>query len=283
VPCPQRRLVRVGHSPDPDDAFMFYGIATGRLDPGPFEIQQVLEDIEGLNRRALHGELELTAASAHAVPYVADRYELLDCGASFGDGYGPLLVGRKGADGDKLFHETIAVPGLWTSACLALKLWAGRELDLEVVAFDRIPEEVARGRVGAGVLIHEAQLTFETFGLEAVVDLGSWWARTHDGLPLPLGVNLVRRDLGEDGVLLGRLLRQSIAYSLEHREQALDYALRFGRGIGRELADTFVSRYVNRSSLELGERGRLAIRTFLEEGARAGFVPAASRLDVLVP
>lgn len=274
-----RRRVRIGHSPDPDDAFMFHGIASGRVSVEPFEIEQVLEDIESLNRRALRGELELTAASVHACAYVADRYAVLDCGASVGDGYGPVVVSREQLDREELAGKRIAVPGRLTSACLALRLWAGRDLDLEVVPFDRIPEHVARGKADAGVLIHEAQLTFEQLGLRRVVDLGSWWAATHDGLPLPLGVNAVRRDLGEDMGRLARLLRRSIAYGLDHREEALDHALRFARGLDRTLADGFVARYVNHWTVELGERGRLAIAVFLEEAARAGAVPAAPALE----
>ncbi len=274
------RRVRLGHSPDPDDAFMFYGLAAGRVNGEGFEFEHVLEDIETLNRRALAAELEISAVSVHAFAHLADRYALMSCGASMGDGYGPIVVAREPLAPGDLAGKKIAVPGRLTSAYLALRLWAGRDLDVEVMPFDRIPEHVAEGRAAAGLLIHEGQLTFGRLGLLKVADLGMWWAGTHEGLPLPLGANAVRRDLGAKTMeRLTRLVRRSIAYGLDHREEALEHALRFGRGLDRELADRFVGMYVNEWTLDLGDRGRLAVRTFLEEGARAGLVPPVARLD----
>lgn len=268
------RHVRVGHSPDPDDAFMFYGIAAGKVDTAGFEIEQVLEDIETLNRRALEGQLEVSAVSIHAYSHLEERYALMPCGASMGDGYGPCVVARTPLKPAELAGKTIAVPGKLTSAFLALRLFLGRDFEHVVVPFDQILDAVQSGRVDAGLIIHEGQLTYGGLGMHLVVDLGIWWAETHDGLPLPLGGNVVRKDLGVEVSTLTRVLKDSIEYGLDHRKEALDYAMDFGRGLDRPLADRFVGMYVNELTRDYGERGRRAIETFLAEGSSAGLVPA---------
>ena len=279
-----QNLVRVGHSPDPDDAFMFYGIASGAVDTAGFEVEQVLEDIESLNRRALAGELEVTAVSIHAYAHLADRYALMSCGASMGDGYGPVVVAREAMTLEELAGRTVAIPGTLTSAYLALRLALGREFEYRVVPFDQILEDVAGGRADAGLIIHEGQLTYSRLGLHNVVDLGVWWAERTGGLPLPLGGNVVRRDLGDGTMrLLTRIIRDSIAYGLEHREPALSYALDYGRGLDSPMADRFVGMYVNELTRDYGERGREAIRRFLDEGSAAGIVPTLPELKFVTP
>ena len=276
----QVRTARVGHSPDPDDAFMFYGIASGKVDSRGFAIEQVLEDIESLNRRALAGELEVSAVSIHAYAHLADRYALMPCGASMGDGYGPIVVAREPMDPATLGQRRVAVPGTLTSAFLALRLFVGRDFPYEVVPFDRILAAVADGRAEAGLVIHEGQLTFAGEGLHRVVDLGAWWGERTGGLPLPLGGNAVRRDLGAEVMRnLTAVLRDSITYGLDHRDEALHYAMDFGRGLDRGLADRFVGMYVNDFTRDYGERGRQAVRRFLDEGAGAGLVPALPRVE----
>ncbi|HXV75980.1 MAG TPA: MqnA/MqnD/SBP family protein [Candidatus Polarisedimenticolaceae bacterium] len=276
----ETRLVRIGHSPDPDDAFMFHGIATGAVDTGPFRVEQVLEEIESLNRRALRGELEVSAVSIHAYAHLAERYALMHCGASMGDGYGPCVVARRAFDPGELAHRTIAIPGTLTSAYLALRLLVGGPLRYDVLPFDRIPQAVLDGRVDAGLIIHEGQITYPREGLRLVVDLGRWWGERTGGLPLPLGGNVVRRDLGrETMVALTRMLEQSIDHGLRHRDPALAYALDFGRGLDRELTDRFVGMYVNDLTRDYGERGREAIRRFLAEGCAAGVVPPVDTIE----
>jgi 1,4-dihydroxy-6-naphthoate synthase len=274
------RRIRIGHSPDPDDAFMYYAIAKGKVETSGYAVEQVLEDIESLNRRALAGELEVTALSIHAYAHLADRYALMSCGASMGDGYGPIVVARDAMSRDDLARATVAIPGTMTSAYLAMRLFLGREFDVVVVPFDRILDEVASGRADAGLVIHEGQLTFASLGLHKIVDLGVWWAQTHEGLPLPLGGNAVRKDLGVPTMrALTRMYRDSIAFALAHRAEALAYAKDFGRGLDDGLNDRFVGMYVNDLTLDYGERGREAIRRFLEEGAAAGIVPKIAPVD----
>ena len=269
---PDRRVVRIGHSPDPDDAFMFYGLASGKVPTGAYAVEQVLSDIESLNRLALRGGIEVTAVSIHAYAYLADRYLLLPCGASMGDGYGPILVTREPAGVDDLKTMTIAVPGRLTSASLALRLALG-EVRTVVMPFDRILEAVGRGEAEAGLLIHEGQLTYAGAGVHKVLDLGEWWQRL-TGLPLPLGGNAIRRDLGPRAIAeIGAFFRDSIAFGLAHRPEALTYALDFGRGIGRPLADRFVGMYVNDFTLDYGPIGRRAIAEFLSRGHQAGAIP----------
>lgn len=271
-------LIRVGHSPDPDDAFMFYALAQDKIPTGPYRFEHELVDIETLNRRALAGELELTALSLHAYAYLADRYVLCTCGASMGEDYGPMVVAAAPRALEELRHQPIAVPGTLTTAYLVLRLCLGRDFSAVVVPFDQILEAVAAGeyrgqRVAAGLVIHEGQLTYDRAGLHLVVDLGRWWmAQTK--LPLPLGANGVRRDLGPQAAReINRLLRESIAYGLTHREEALSYALQFGRGLERGQADRFVGMYVNDWTLDFGPRGREAVRELLARGHAAGVIP----------
>lgn len=273
-------LIRLAHSPDPDDAFMFYGLATGRVDPGPYAFEHILEDIQTLNERAMRGEYEMTAISIHAYPYVADRYRLTRCGCSMGDGYGPRLVAREPLAPEQLRGRTIAVPGHMTTAFLTLQLLLGRDgFEPKVVMFDQIPRAVAEGRVDAGLVIHEGQLTYAAEGLAMVLDLGVWWQQ-RTGLPLPLGGNVVRRDLGDEHAQrLTQIMQASIRYSLEHRDEAVAYALKFGRGLDSALADRFVGMYVNDWTLDYGEKGREAVRRLLAEGAAAGLVPQVGEID----
>jgi 1,4-dihydroxy-6-naphthoate synthase len=280
------RTITLGHSPDPDDAFMFYALASGAIDTGPYRFVHELGDIETLNRRARARELELTALSFAAYPHLAADYQLLSCGASVGSGYGPLLVGRSREIA--LEGATIAIPGLTTTAALALHLFAaqaapGIELKTRVVPFDRIAEMVASGDADLGLLIHEGQLTYRRDGLEAVVDLGRWWGE-ETGLPLPLGGNAVRRDLGVQVIAdLADLLKSSIEFALAHRPAALAHAGAFGRGLKPAETDRFVGMYVNEWTIDLGERGRRAVGLLLERGHAAGLVPAVRELDFAVP
>jgi 5,8-dihydroxy-2-naphthoate synthase len=268
------RRVRIGHSPDPDDAFMYYAIAKGKVDTGGYAVVQVLEDIESLNRRALAGELEVTAISIHAYAHLAGRYALMACGASMGDGYGPIVVARAPFAPRELARKTIAIPGTLTSAFLALRLYLGDEFPFVVVRFDEILDAVAAGRADAGLIIHEGQLTYAGRGLVKIVDLGAWWGDRTGGLPLPLGGNAVRKDLGADAMrALTKMYRDSIAFGLEHRAEALGYAMAFGRGLDDRLNDRFVGMYVNDLTLDYGERGRRSIQRFLDEGTAAGIVP----------
>ncbi len=275
-----RRIVRIGHSPDPDDAFMFFGIASERVDLRGFEFRQVLEDIESLNRRASQGEIEVTAVSVHAYAHLAERYALMSCGASMGDGYGPLVVARSPIPVERLAACTVAVPGTLTSAFLALRLCLGRDFDYRVIPFDRILAAVSERRAEAGLIIHEGQLTYASERLVKVLDLGAWWADRTDGLPLPLGANVVRRDLGVEAMgALTAVLRDSIEYGLAHREEALAYAREYGRGLDAPMTDRFVGMYVNGFTRDYGERGRAAVRRFLEEGAAAGVIPTVPAME----
>ncbi|HMQ14917.1 MAG TPA: ABC transporter substrate-binding protein [Phycisphaerae bacterium] len=275
-------LIRLAHSPDPDDAFMFYGLSSGGVDPGPYEFEHVLEDIQTLNERAMRGQYEISAISIHAYPYVAQRYALCSCGSSMGDNYGPMVIARAPLAVEQLAGRTIAVPGLMTTAFLGLSLLLGKDrFTPRVVMFDQIPDAVARGEYDAGLIIHEGQLTFERLGLHLVVDLGQWWMQ-RTGLPLPLGGNVIRRDLGrETSNDLHRIMRASIRYSLDHREQAVAYALRFGRGLDQALADRFVGMYVNEWTIDYGERGRQAVLRLLREGAAAGLTPDPGQIEFL--
>ena len=266
--------IRVAHSPDSDDAFMFYALAEGLVDTEGLSYVHELQDIESLNQRALRGELEVTAVSIHAYAFLTDRYALLPSGASMGDRYGPRLVSRTPASRPDVRGKRIAVPGPKTSAYLALRLY---EPDFEVVftPFDEIEDAVLSGHVDLGLLIHEGQLTFGDRGLHLIVDLGEWWFG-ETGLPLPLGGNVVRKDFGSEKMgMIARHLKDSIAYGLNHRNEALDHAMKFARGLDRGKADTFVGMYVNDWTLDYGERGREAIREFLSRGVAAGIIPHA--------
>ncbi|MGB9688767.1 menaquinone biosynthesis family protein [Thermogutta sp.] len=270
--------IRVGHSPDPDDAFMFYALAAEKIPTGRYRFVHELVDIETLNQRAIRGELELTALSFHAYARVRERYILCRCGASMGNGYGPLLVARHSLSRDELRRGPIAVPGRWTSAFLALRLYLGEDFPFIVVPFDEIPRKVAEGHYGdqpvlAGLLIHEGQLTFAREGLVKLVDLGEWWTST-TGLPLPLGGNAIRRDLApEIRRDVHRLLRESIDYALAHRDEALACAMQYARDLDHSLADRFVGMYVNRWTQELGSQGEEAVRLFLRRGFEVGALP----------
>jgi 1,4-dihydroxy-6-naphthoate synthase len=269
-----RDRIRIGHSPDPDDAFMYYAIAKGKVDTAGYDVEQVLEDIESLNRRALLGELEVTAISIHAYAHLADRYALMACGASMGDGYGPIVVARESFSPGELSGKTVAIPGTLTSAYLALRLYLEGEFPFIVVPFDEIIEAVSSGRADAGLIIHEGQLTYKDRNLVKLVDLGVWWGTRTGGLPLPLGGNAVRRDLGSNAMrALTKMYKDSIAFGLANRAEALSYAKAFGRGLDEELNDRFVGMYVNDLTLDYGERGRRSIQLFLDAGTAAGLVP----------
>ncbi len=270
--------IRVGHSPDADDAFMFYALAADKIDTGRYFFRHELVDIETLNRRAFEGDLELTALSLHAYGHLTDRYVLCTCGASMGDGYGPMLVARQKQPLEEFRLSTIAVPGLLTTAYLALRLCLGMEFRPVVVPFDQILDAVVTGdykghRIDAGLIIHEGQLTYTDQKLELIVDTGKWW-QEQTGLPLPLGANGVRKDLGHATISdVQRLLKASIEYGLSHRQDALDYALGFGRGLERAKADQFVGMYVNDWTLDFGPRGRQAVTELLARGHAAGVIP----------
>jgi 1,4-dihydroxy-6-naphthoate synthase len=274
-----KQLIRVGHSPDPDDAFMFYALAHDKLDTGDLEFRHQLEDIETLNRRALQGELEVSAVSIHAYAFLQDKYELLPSGCSMGDKYGPMVIARKPMKPADLTKLTIAVPGTLTTAFLALRLLLPEDFKYEVVPFDQIIAQVKAGKYDAGLIIHEGQLTFQNDGLHLVADLGVWW-HEKTGLPLPLGGNVIRRDLGKPTMQrISELLKQSIRYGLEHRDAALTYALQYARDMDRALADRFVGMYVNDWTLDYGPRGRAAVARLLDEGHRRGFLPKAIQAE----
>jgi 1,4-dihydroxy-6-naphthoate synthase len=269
-----RRTIRVGHSPDSDDAFMFYALTHDKLDNHDLHFVHQLEDIETLNRRALQGELEVSAISIHAFAHLADKYALLASGCSMGDRYGPMLITREPATLESLKGKTIAIPGTLTTAYLALQLCLGKDVKTTVMPFDQILPAVAEGRVEVGLIIHEGQLYYEAKGLHKVVDLGQWWFE-QTGLPLPLGGNVVRKDLGDDLVReIARLLKASIQYALDHREEALAYALKYARDLDPKLADRFVGMYVNEWTVDYGPRGREAVRLLLSRAAEAGIIPA---------
>jgi 1,4-dihydroxy-6-naphthoate synthase len=264
--------IAIAHSPDSDDAFMFYGLASGKVPTGDLEIEHVLSDIEWLNRAAFEGRYEISAVSFHAYAHLTDRYILLPHGASMGDRYGPIVVSRAAVP-STLDGVRVAIPGTLTTAFLALRLYRP-DVAYDVMPFDQIQEAVLDGRAQAGLLIHEGQLTYADEGLRKVVDLGEWWADRTVGLPLPLGGNVIRRDLGEATIArLSRLLHDSIAYALEHREEAVAYAMQFGRGLDRAKTDRFVGMYVNELTLEYGDRGREAVRRLLGEAGEKGLIP----------
>jgi 1,4-dihydroxy-6-naphthoate synthase len=265
--------ITVAHSPDSDDAFMFYGLASGGVTTDGIHVEHLLADIETLNRAAFDGRYEVTAVSFHAYALLTGKYLLLRHGASMGDRYGPVVVARPDRP-LSLEGIRVAVPGLLTTAYLALKLYAPH-VEVEVMPFDRIQEAVHEGKADAGLLIHEGQLTYSGEGLRKIVDLGEWWAGKTGGLPLPLGGNVIRRDLGPVNIAkISSMLHNSIAYGLEHREEALDYAMKFGRGLDRKQADRFVGMYVNELTLDYGERGRAAVQRLMDEAYDAGLIPA---------
>jgi len=273
----------LGHSPDPDDAFMFYALAKHLLPTPGYEFEHILQDIQTLNERATRAELDITAISIHAYAYVLKDYALLRSGASMGDNYGPMIVGKRAFTRDKLRSYRIAVPGLMTSAFLALQLFLGvpaKQLNFVVVPFDEIFEAIARGDADAGLIIHEGQLTYETEGLVLSADLGQWWHEETGGLPLPLGGNAVKKSLGQKAISeLSQILYDSIKYGLDHRAAGVAHALPLGRGLDSVLADKFIGMYVNELTLDYGDRGKKGVREFLDRAHHAGLIPAPVELE----
>lgn len=272
------REITIGHSPDPDDAFMFYALTHGKLDTAGLTFKEVIQDIESLNHRAVEGELDVTAISVHAYGYVMDKYALLTSGGSFGDRVGPIVVARKPMEVGELADDRIAVPGTMTSAYLLLKLLL-MNFKFEVVPFDKIMDAVKNGEVDAGLLIHEGQITYKQAGLHKVTDLGEWWD-ADTGLPVPLGVNAVRKDLGKQLMRkISELITQSIQYALAHREEAVTHAMKYGRGMDAAMTDRFVGMYVNSWTLDMGSKGREAIARLLTRAYHAALVPRPVHLE----
>jgi 1,4-dihydroxy-6-naphthoate synthase len=268
----ETRTITVAHSPDSDDAFMFYGLATNKIDTGDLRFEHTLEDIQTLNEKATRGVYDVTAVSFHAYAYVSDRYALLPHGASIGEGYGPIVVAREPHGVGDIARLKVAVPGTMTSAFLALRILCP-DFEYAVVPFDQIIAAVQAGDADAGLLIHEGQLFYQRLGLHKVVDLGEWWKERHD-LPLPMGGNVIRRDLGPETVArVSEYLRQSIQFSLDNRRDALEYAMQFARDMDTELADRFVGMWVNQLTLDYTERGRRAVQLLLDEGFERGIIP----------
>jgi 1,4-dihydroxy-6-naphthoate synthase len=272
------REITLGHSPDPDDAFMFYALADGKIDTQWLRFRHIIEDIETLNRRAMNAELDVTAVSIHAYAYVLDEYALLQSGASMGDDYGPLVVAPNPMTVDELRRCRIAVPGLMTTAYLTLRLCLG-EVDTVVIPFDQIMDAVSEGKTDAGLLIHEGQLTYSARGFSKVIDLGQWW-KAETGLPLPLGGNAIKKSLGPDLIhLVSDILRESIEYGLANRKIAVRHAMAYGRGMEEGLTDKFVGMYVNDYTIDYGERGREGVRLLLDRGFKAGVIPTPVNLE----
>ncbi len=274
----EKRTITVAHSPDSDDAFMFYGLATNKLETDGLKFEHTLKDIQSLNEDALNGVFDVTAISFHAYAYISDKYALLPHGASIGDNYGPILVSKEPRKAEEIPSMKIAIPGEMTSAFLALRIY-NQDFEYEVVPFDEIMDEVQSGKFDAGLLIHEGQLFYKQLGLDKILDLGEWWFE-RTGLPLPMGGNAIRRDLGEDLMKkVSRCLHQSIEYSMENREDALAYAMQFARDMPPELADRFVAMWVNDLTLDYGTRGREAVKLLLQEGYEKGIIPHKTEVD----
>jgi len=275
-----KRDIRVAHSPDSDDAFMFYALATRKIDTGDFNYIHLLNDIETLNRKALEGEYEVSAVSFHAYAYLSKQYALLSCGASMGRNYGPIVVSGKPMQAKTLVEKVVAIPGTLTTAFLALKLFEPK-VKYEVVAFDKILEEVQKGKYEAGLLIHEGQLTYREMGMHKVLDLGEWWLE-RTGLPLALGGNVIKRDLGRETMeRVGQDIRKSIQYGLDHREEAMAYAIQFSRGLDTQKADRFIGMYVNELTLDYGAEGREAVSRLLDEAHEKGIIPKKVDLEFI--
>ena len=278
-----KRTLTLGHSPDPDDAFMFYGLAKGLVPTRGYQFEHILQDIQTLNERATRGELDISAVSIHAYAYVSNQYALLPSGASMGDGYGPMLVAKQKLSREEIWRKKIAVPGTMTSAFLALQLWLGKaakEFNYVVVPFDEIFRTVGSGAAEVGLIIHEGQLTYKNEGLVVCEDLGVWWGKQNDGLPLPLGGNVIhKRFTPEVRKQISDILTASIRFSLDHRAEAVQHALQFARDMGCELADKFVGMYVNDWTLDYGERGREAIRRFLGQAFERGLIAHRQELE----
>jgi 5,8-dihydroxy-2-naphthoate synthase len=281
-----QRTLTLGHSPDPDDAFMFFGLAKERIPAHGFHFQHILQDIQTLNERATRGELDITAISVHAYARVSQQYALLPSGASMGDGYGPMLVGKQRFSKAELACKKIAVPGTLTSAFLALQLWLGKpaaELNYNVVPFDQIFHAVRSGAADVGLIIHEGQLTYEREGLQVSQDLGAWWSRENEGLPLPLGANVIHKRFDPaTRKTISDILTASIQYSLDHRAEAVEHALQYARDMGHGLADKFIGMYVNHWTLDYGEKGRESIRRFLGRAYECGLLPHRQELEFVV-
>ncbi len=279
----EKSKLTLGHSPDPDDAFMFYGLAKGLVDNGGYEFDHILQDIQTLNERASRGELDISAISIHAYAHVCDKYALLPSGASMGDGYGPMLVAREAFSKEEIAVRRIAVPGTMTSAFLALQIWLeqpAERIQYTVVPFDKIFDAVNRGEADVGLIIHEGQLTFENEGLVCCEDLGVWWGRENDGLPLPLGGNVIHKRIGSDErKVVSDILEHSIRFSLDNRREAVEHSLQYARDMGIDLADKFVGMYVNDWTLDYGDAGRESIRRFLKQGHEMGFVSTNPELE----
>jgi 1,4-dihydroxy-6-naphthoate synthase len=279
----ESRLLTLGHSPDPDDAFMFYALAKDLIPTHGFRFEHILQDIQTLNERATRGELDISAISIHAYAYVSDKYALLPSGASMGDGYGPMLVAKQKFSKEEIARKKIAVPGTMTSAFLALQLYLGipaSKLNFVVVPFDEIFAAVRRGQADVGLIIHEGQLTYRDQGLVLCEDLGIWWGSQNDGLPLPLGGNVIHKRFSEkDRSTVARILEASIRYSLEHRSEAVQHALQYARDMGKDLADKFVGMYVNHWTLDYGEKGRESIRRFLGQAHERGLIAHKQELE----
>lgn len=274
-----KQTISVAHSPDSDDAFMFYALATNKIETGNLDFEHTLQDIQTLNEEARKGTYDVTAISFHAYAYVADKYALLPHGASIGDNYGPIVVANEDLAPSELSKVKIAVPGTLTSAFLALSIY-NPDFKYEVIPFDQIIEAVTSGKCDAGLLIHEGQLFYQSLGLHKVLDLGEWWHQHTDGLPLPMGGNAIKRDLGPDTIReVSALLKESIQYSLANREDALAYAMQFARDMDPALADRFVAMWVNDLTLDYGERGRAAVRRLLTEGHERGIIPHAVDIE----
>jgi len=272
------REITVAHSPDSDDAFMFYGLATNKVRVPGLRFTHRLCDIETLNRDAQRGVYDVTAISFHAYPYIQQDYALMSCGGSVGDGYGPMLVSTRSFTPSEIKQKVIAIPGKLTTAYLALQLFAPG-IEVEVVPFDQIIPQILEGKYEAGLIIHEGQLTYDKSGLYRIVDLGRWWQKV-TGLPLPLGGNAIRRSLGRETIAsVTQALRDSIQYAIDHREEALSYAMQFARDLDPQLADKFVGMYVNERTLDYGEDGREAVRRLLDMGHKAGIIPHAPRVE----
>ena len=288
------KLIRVGHSPDPDDAFMFYALAKDKIPMHGFRVEHVIEDIESLNQRAFKAELEVTAVSCHAYAYLADQYAVMRAGSSVGDKYGPILVSKPSPNalvgdprlksrGDDRWPDIrgkkVAVPGKFTTAFLAMQLYE-KNFEPVFIPFDRILDAVKTGKADVGLVIHEGQITYGQHGLEKIADLGEWWYEKTSGLPLPLGVDVIRRDLGAENIrMFSRLFKESIEFALAHRKEALEYAMQYGRGIQEKDADRFVGMYVNDLTVDLGPRGEEGFRRLLDEGFSAGILPKKINLD----
>jgi 1,4-dihydroxy-6-naphthoate synthase len=282
----EQTTLTLGHSPDPDDAFMFYALAKGLIPTHVFRFQHILQDIQTLNERATRGELDITAVSIHAYAYISDKYALLPSGASMGDGYGPMLVAKQKFSREEIAKKKIAVPGTMTSAFLALQLWLGKpakEFNYVVVPFDQIFSAVKNGTAEVGLIIHEGQLTYQNEGLVVCEDLGFWWGKQNEGLPLPLGGNVIHKkfDLATRRKISG-ILTASIQFSLDHRAEAVQHAMQFARDMGGDLADKFVGMYVNHWTLDYGEQGREAIRRFLGQAYERRLIPHRQELEFVV-